>query len=63
MIVVAGMGLLFTVLMCYWLWKFYKYLKQRAEDIEKEKYEEEKESDPLLRNFVSDSSNNRYIVL
>ena len=62
-IVVAGMGLLFTVLMCYWLYKLYKYLKQRADDEEMRKYEEEKERDPLLTNFVSDNSNNRYIVL
>jgi len=63
MIVVAGMGILFIVLLCYWLWKFYKYLKQRAEDKEMEDYAEDKESNPLLRHFVSDSSNNRYIVV
>ena len=62
MIVVIGMVLLFIVLMCYWLWKFYRYLKQRAEDEEMRKYEEN-QRDPLLDNFVSDNSNNRYIVL
>ena len=61
MIVVVGMILLFIILLGYWLWKLYKYLKQRAEERENEKYNLDKE--PLLKNTISDSSNNRYIVL
>jgi len=62
MIVVVGMILLFIILLGYWLWKLYKYLKERAEERENnEKFNAEK--DPLLKNCVSDGSNNRYIVV
>jgi len=56
LIVVIGMLFLCTILGCYWLWKFCKYLRQRAEEREHE------EKKPLLDN-ISYGSNNRFIVL